>query len=69
MLQLDLFEKDTTNLLIHEMEKLKSSNDKLRKALFARHGELAKNYFELINRLEIIERNICKTSNSSFPLS
>ena len=35
------------------------SSDKVRKALFARHGELAKMYLEIHSRLEVIERNIC----------
>lgn len=47
-------------MLRYEIEKLKASNDKMRKALFAKHGELAKNYLDLLHRLEIIERHICK---------
>lgn len=60
MIQLDFFESDEMSELKHEMRKLKDSNDRVRKAMFARHGELAKNYFDLLQRLEIIERNICR---------
>ena len=43
-----------------EVNKLSESNGKVRRSLFARHGELAKLYLEIHNRLEILERNICK---------
>jgi hypothetical protein len=43
-----------------QVEKLGESNTKVRKSLFARHGELAKLYIDIHNRLEILERNICK---------
>jgi hypothetical protein len=43
-----------------EVDKLRLSNEKVRKALFARHGELAKMYMDLHNRLDILESNICK---------
>ncbi len=60
MLQLEFFELDNVERVAIEMDKLKESNDRLRKALFARHGQLAKNYLDLHNRLDVIERNICK---------
>lgn len=62
MIQLDFFQEDEMTLLQHEMTKLKDSNTRMRKALFAKHGELAKNYNDLLYRMEIIERNICKGS-------
>ena len=43
-----------------EIAKLSLSNEKVRKGLFARHGELAKMYMDIHNRLDILERNICK---------
>lgn len=46
--------------LKQEVEKLSESNTKVRKSLFAKHGELAKMYLEIHQRLEILERNICK---------
>lgn len=59
MIQLDFFQTDETVLLRNEIKRVKESNDKIRKALFARHGELAKSYLDLAIRLEIIEKNIC----------
>lgn len=60
MLQLSLFEIDEKQSLKDEIEKLKLTNDKLRKSLYAKHGQLAKNYNELSLRMEIVERFICK---------
>lgn len=59
MIQLEWFRDEDIVVLRMEMEKLKSSNDRMRKALFAKHGELAKNYNELNERINILERNIC----------
>ncbi len=60
MLQLDLFEKEETEIIRGELQKVKESNDKVRKSLFAKHGELTKNYIDLHARLEILEKNLCK---------
>ncbi len=61
VVQLDFFEKKSEiELLEEELRAVKLSNDKVRKAMFARHGELAKMYLDLLGRLEIIEKNICK---------
>lgn len=43
-----------------EVDKLSESNSRVRKGLFAKHGELAKMYLDIHQRLEILERNICK---------
>jgi hypothetical protein len=59
MIQLDFFENDEVLRLKDELRQVKESSDKVRKALFARHGQLAKAYLELHQRLDIIERNIC----------
>jgi|CXWK01.1.fsa_nt_gi hypothetical protein len=68
MIQLELFpelEKDNLELTcelkeVRELAKsTKESSDKVRKALFARHGELAKLYLDLHHRFEIIEKNLC----------
>lgn len=59
MIQLEFFETDEVQLLKQEVITLKNSNEKVRRALFARHGELAKNYIDLVSRLELLERNIC----------
>lgn len=61
MAQLDFFvEYSETELLSMDFEELKKSHDKLRKALFARHGDLARKYCDLQERMDIIERNICR---------
>ncbi len=59
MIQSDFFTDVDTQTLKEEVKKLKESNEKVRKSLFAKHGELAKNYMELISRLELLERHIC----------
>ena len=59
MFQLDFFQNDENRILKEEIAKLKESNDKVRRSLFAKHGELAKNYLELHSRMEILERHIC----------
>jgi hypothetical protein len=60
MIQLSLFETDETVILRHKFNELKESQDKIRKGLYARNGELQKKYNDLLNRLEILERNICQ---------
>jgi hypothetical protein len=61
VIQLDFFEEKTKeDSLMEEMKLVKASCDKVRKGLFARHGELAKMYLDLSDRLSIIEKNICK---------
>lgn len=61
-LELYLLPEDNTELaqLKREIEHVDLSCHKIRKALFARHAELAKLYLEIHQRLEIIEANICK---------
>ena len=77
MYQLDLFFTSEELLfrdnveLKREMKKVrehslttKTSADKVRKALFARHNELNKRIEDLESRLKILERNICTNGNS-----
>jgi len=62
-IQYDLFENQSDSELKafqDALAEVKLSSDKVRKGLFARHNELAKMYVELHNRMEIIERNLCK---------
>lgn len=61
MIQSDFFTNVDTQTLKEEVKKLKESNEKVRKSLFAKHGELAKHYMELISRLDILERHICQS--------
>lgn len=65
VLQLDLFiseEECEIQQLRKEVSQLKASQDRQRKALFARQGDLIKGQIDFKDRLEILERNICKTN-------
>lgn len=59
MIQQDFFTNTDTNVLKEEVKQLKESNEKVRKSLFAKHGELAKSYLELLCRLQTLEKHIC----------
>lgn len=61
-IQLDFFQIDAEDVeyLKRKIEETKESSDKVRKGLFARHNELAKMYVELSERVQVMERNICK---------
>jgi hypothetical protein len=69
MIQLTFFPEDEVHELRKELVKVKTSNEKVRRAMFARHGELAKMYTDLLDRLEIIERNICKPKVTTLDFS
>lgn len=60
--QLDFFPQDKSEIdeLKNDVQSVKESSDKVRKSIYAKHGELAKKYLELNERLQIIERNICQ---------
>lgn len=60
MLQLDFFETEYIVKLREDNMKTQESLTKTRRALFARSNELQSKLEEALNRLEIIERNICK---------
>lgn len=57
MYQPDLFESTQESILKKELQKLKESNEKVRKSLFAKHSELLRNYLELCSRVEYLEKN------------
>jgi len=61
LIQLELFDdRSEVDVLQDQVNELRKSQDKVRKSLFARHGELAKHYLELNERFEILEKIICK---------
>ena len=62
MRQLDFFlgEKSELEYLKEDFQEVRQSSEKVRRSLFARHAELSRMYLELVQRMEIIERNICK---------
>jgi hypothetical protein len=68
VIQLDFFQElSETDELREEIRQLRASHEKIRKSLYARHGELAKRYCELHNRLHVLEHNICKNNfNGSY---
>lgn len=61
-IQLDLFlpQKTIVDCIQEDLKTVKTSNDKVRKSMFASHNELKKKYIDLNERMEIIERNICR---------
>jgi len=62
MMQLEFFEQDEATVLRHKMNDLKESQEKIRKGLFAKNGDLQKKYDDLLSRLQILERHICQTT-------
>ena len=55
-IQLDFFKTDED----YELDALKITLDKVRKGTYARINSLNKECLDLKERLEIIEKNICK---------
>lgn len=60
MIQLELFEQDEITILRHKFNDLRDSTDRVRKGQFAKLGDLQKKYDDLLNRMEILERNLCQ---------
>ncbi len=60
LIQLDFWEETETTIMKKEIADTKESVGKIRRALFSRNGELAKQVLDLTQRLEIIEINICR---------
>tara|TARA_R110000868_G_scaffold200302_5_gene447625 strand:+ start:27 stop:236 length:210 start_codon:yes stop_codon:yes gene_type:complete len=61
LIQLDLFnEMSEIDILEEKVKMLEKSLEKQRKALFARHGLLCKQYMELNDRFNVLERALCK---------
>jgi hypothetical protein len=66
--QLEFFQHEPPSeidCIKNEVKYVKESSDKVRKSMFARHGELARKYLELHERMQIIERNICGGASTS----
>lgn len=64
-IQLDLFlqEKTVVDCIQEDLKTVKTTTDKVRKSMFASHAELKKKYIDLNERMNIIERNICRGIN------
>lgn len=68
--QYDFFETKEESILKAQekaIEDVKLSCDKVRKKLFACNGELYKIIYDLQERLQILERNICKPESHDLP--
>ncbi len=63
MVQLDFFQNEE-DLLFVEIQKVKESSDKVRKSIYARHNELERKYNDLLHRLDIFERHICRSDQT-----
>lgn len=59
-LEFSLGDKFDLQFMKERVNGVEQTTEKTRKSLYARHSELAKKYVELNQRLEIIERNICR---------
>jgi hypothetical protein len=59
-LEFSLGDKFDLQYMKERVEGVEVTTEKTRKSMFARHSELAKKYMELHERLQIIERNICR---------
>ena len=60
VIQLDFFEEPDMSALKAEFAEVKASCDRVRKKQFAEIGEIKKVMNDLVTRLEIIEKNICR---------
>jgi hypothetical protein len=63
IVQLDFFktaEESEIEALRKQIAAVKASSDKVRRGMFARHGDLTKIVLDLQERLAVIERNICR---------
>jgi hypothetical protein len=62
-IQYDFFkteEESEIECMKRSIEKIDESCHKVRKGIYAKHGEILKIVNDLQERLEIIEKNICK---------
>lgn len=67
--QLDFWETPEQSEIASLRERIdavKLSNDKVRRAMFGRHGDLTKRMLDLEERFNIIERALCRGDNDGF---
>ena len=60
MIQLNFFEDTEMSELRHRMKSCEESCNRVRKKLFAEQGELKRIVLDMKDRLEVIERGICR---------
>lgn len=63
MLQLEFFPLSKEEQLIKEIDKLRESNTKVRKKIFAQIGKLTKMYMELYHEFEELKRDIARAKS------
>lgn len=61
--QLEFFEPTQEEILSNKIDAIKESTNKVRKKLFAQHGEILKVILEMKNDFEHIKRAICRGNN------
>lgn len=67
LLQMDLFEEySEIQILEQKIILIEKSMEKQRKSLFAKHGALCKQYIELNDRFNVLERALCKGKFGDF---
>jgi hypothetical protein len=62
-IQYDFFkteEESELEALRKRVEEIDASSHKVRKGIYAKHGELYKTIMDIEERLKIIERNLCR---------
>jgi hypothetical protein len=61
-IQYDLFEERPSEVdeLRMQVRAYKESSDRVRKGIFAKHGDLVKRMMDLEGRMQVIEKNICQ---------
>lgn len=60
VIQLDFFEETEISALKAEISDLRAALDRQRKSQFAKIGETKKIVEELVARMDVIERHICR---------
>jgi len=54
MIQLDFLKNEENQNFEAQLQTIKTTTEKVRKSLFAKHGELTKKYLDLLYRMEIL---------------
>ncbi len=63
--QLDFFQPTADEINAKRIEEVAASSDRVRKGIYAKHGELLKMMTELKADFDFIKRSICRGLNDS----
>jgi hypothetical protein len=58
--QLDLFTKEGIEILSNKVEKTTTMSENVRRGLFARHNRIEKLFYELQDKLEEQQKEVCR---------